>query len=64
MLKHFNAFVKHLPFFLGQHPQHMDAPRLGVKSELQLPANATATANAGSEPCLQPTPQLIATLDL
>ena len=30
--------------FLGPHPQHMELPRLGVKSELQLPAYATATA--------------------
>ena len=25
-------------FFLGSHPQHMEVPRLGVKSELQVPA--------------------------
>ena len=30
--------------FLGLHPWHMEVPRLGVKSELQLPAYATATA--------------------
>ena len=30
--------------FLGTHPWHMEVPRLGVKSELQLPAYATATA--------------------
>ena len=30
--------------FLGPHPQHMEVPRLGVESELQLPAYATATA--------------------
>ena len=30
--------------FLGQHPQHMEVPRLGVKWELQLPACATTTA--------------------
>ena len=29
---------------LGPHPQHMEIPRLGIKSELQLPAYATATA--------------------
>jgi len=28
--------------FLGPHPQHMEVPRLGVESELQLPAYATA----------------------
>ena len=29
---------------LGPHLCHMEVPRLGVKSELQLPATATATA--------------------
>ena len=41
----------------------MEVPRLGVKSELQLPAYTTATATMGSEPCLQPTPQLMAMPD-
>ena len=56
----------------------MKFPRLGVESELQLLAYATATAmqdpscvcnlhhshsNAGSQLCLQPTPQLTATPD-
>ena len=31
-------------FFGGPHLQHMEVPRLGVKSELQLPAYTTATA--------------------
>ena len=31
-------------FFLGLHLQHMEVPRLGDESELQLPAYATATA--------------------
>ena len=30
--------------FLGLNPQHMEVPRIGVKSELQLPAYTTATA--------------------
>lgn len=30
--------------FLGLHPQHMEIRRLGVESELQLPAHTTATA--------------------
>ena len=30
--------------FLGPYPWHMEDPRLGVKSEAQLPAYATATA--------------------
>ena len=28
--------------FLGPHPQHMEISRLGVQSELQLPAYITA----------------------
>ena len=31
--------------FLGPHPWHMEFPRLGVKSELQLQAYTTATAS-------------------
>ena len=30
-------------FFLGLHLRHMEVPRLGIESELQLPATATAT---------------------
>ena len=30
--------------FLGPHPQPMEVPRLGVQSELQVPAYTTATA--------------------
>ena len=30
--------------FLGPHPQHVEVPRLGVESELELLAYATATA--------------------
>ena len=30
-------------FFLGPHLLPKEVPRLGVKSELQLPAHATAT---------------------
>ena len=33
----------HFFFFLGLHPWHMAVPRLGVESELQLPAYTTAT---------------------
>ena len=31
-------------FLLGLHPRHMEVLRLGVESELQLPAYTTATA--------------------
>ena len=30
--------------FLGPYPQHMEVPRIGVESGLQLPAYTTATA--------------------
>ena len=29
-------------FFLGLHPWHIEVPRLGAESELQLPATGTA----------------------
>ena len=45
--------------FVGLHQQHMEVPRLGVELELQL----LAYSNAGSEPHLRPTPQLMTTLD-
>ena len=48
-------------YFLGPHP--WPHPRLEVKSELQLLAYITVTANAGSEPHLRSTPQLTATPD-
>ena len=35
----FSAFC-----FLGPYPRHMEVSRLGLESELQLPATATATA--------------------
>ena len=38
------TYKKILFFFLWSHLQHMDVPRLGVKSELQLPAYTTVTA--------------------
>ena len=44
--------------FLGPHPQHMKDPRVGVQSELHH-----SHSNARSKPSLQPTPQLMATLD-
>ena len=48
LLKHFQEFrfcFLFLFFFIsGLHPWHMEVPRTGVKSELQLPAYATDTA--------------------
>ena len=46
-------------FFLGPHLMHMEVSRLGVESELQLPAYITTTATW--DPRLWPTPQLMAT---
>ena len=40
----FDGHDVELFFFFCPHLEHMEAPRLGVKSELQLPAYATATA--------------------
>ena len=37
----FCLFLKKI--FLGPYPQHMEFPRLGARSELQLPAYTTAT---------------------
>ena len=37
-------FVCLFIYFLGLHPWHMEVPRLGVDSELQLPIYITATA--------------------
>ena len=48
--------------FFGLNPWHMEIPRLGVDSELQLPAYAR-DSNVGSEPRLPPIPQLTATPD-
>ena len=36
--------LKNFFCFLGPHPWHMEVLRLGVESELQLPAYSTATA--------------------
>ena len=37
--------------FLGPQLRHMEVPRLGVESELQLLAYTTAHSNAGSLTC-------------
>ena len=44
-LKDFYYLIFFILFlFLGPHPQHMEVPRLGVESELQLLAYSTVTA--------------------
>ena len=40
----FSFFLSSLLLFLGLHQRHMEVPRLGVESELQLPSYTTATA--------------------
>ena len=39
--------------FLGPHPQHMEVPRPGVKSEPKLPDYTTATATWDPQPTEQ-----------
>ena len=41
---HLDTQVSSLFFFLRSHLRHMEVPRLGVESELQLPAYTIATA--------------------
>ena len=50
-------FFLSFPFFciLGPHLRHLEVPRLGVKSELQLPSYTTATAMQAYMPHLQAT---------
>ena len=50
-------------FFLGPHLWHMEVLRLGVESELQLPASAAATATSDLSCYLWPTAQPAATMD-
>ena len=50
-------------YFLGLHPQHMEGPRLGVKSGLQLLVYTTATATQDPSLICDPSPQLTATPD-
>ena len=43
-IKAFSLSLNLFFFFSGPRPQHVEVPRLGVESELQLPACTTATA--------------------
>ena len=43
-------FCGYFLFFLGLHLQHMEVPRLGAESELQLSAYTTATAKPDPDP--------------
>ncbi len=44
IFKNLAHYLYFLFVFLGPNPQHMEVPRLGVESELQLPAYTPATA--------------------
>ena len=46
--------------FLRLHPWHMEIPRLGVKWGTTAASIYHSHSNSGSEPYLQPTPQLTA----
>ena len=46
-----NFFFFFFFWLFGPHSQHMEVPRLGVKSELQLPTYTTAYSNTGSLTC-------------
>ena len=50
VLKASHYFLSLFFFFLGLHLQHMEASRLGVELELQLPAYTTICSNTGSLP--------------
>ena len=50
-------------FFLGPYPRHMEIPRLGVESELQLSPYSTATAMQDPSQHLRSAPQFTTTLD-
>ena len=50
-------------FFLGLHPRHMEVARLGVKSELRLPAYTTGAAMWDPRCICEPKLQLTAMPD-
>ena len=61
----FRSHMSFFFFFLGPHLQNMDVPNIGVKKNGAVVAGPHHShSNAGSMPCLQPTPpQLTAMLD-
>ena len=50
--------------FLEPHPWHMEVPRPGISTTASAAGLHHCHSKAGSEPHLQPTPQLMATPDL
>ena len=63
----YGAFQVNFFFFffslLGPHTQHMEIPRLGGPIRATADGLSHSHSNARSEPHLQTTPQLMATLD-
>ena len=49
--------------FLGPYLQHMEVPRLGSRMWAVAPSLRHSHSNGRSEPCLRPTPQLMAMPD-
>ena len=51
------------PVFSRPHPRHMEVPRLGGLIGAVTAGHSCSRSNAGSEPRLLPTPQLMAMPD-
>ena len=58
----FSFFFSLFFVFLGPHQQHMEVPRLGVKSGAVATGLCHSHSKARSEPHMWPTPQLTAML--
>ena len=63
-LFNFQFFNLYVFAFYGPHLQHMEVPRLGGQIGATAAGLHHSPSNAGSEPPLQPTPQLTVTPDL
>ena len=57
----FFHFLFYSFFFFGPYPRHMEVPRLGGRIGAEAAGLHHSHSNLRSEPCLQPTPQLMAT---
>ena len=56
-------FLFFFKIFLGLHLQHMEVPRLGDQIGAAAAGLYHSHSNVGYKPSLQPTPQLMATMD-